>query len=124
VPNLTVVGMVLSVARSPSQWAVLGALAALVPIVWAIRFGGLIAVGCVVAASGVAWVARRWDAVDERVQGALVLFASLAWTAGAVWMDGLWSPAAGSLAIAQTAVTYAAFLVVRRLPGVRQRFVG
>jgi hypothetical protein len=121
-PNLTVIGLVLSVARSPSHWPAIGVLAALCTMIWAVRFAGVIAAGCLAAAWGVSWVARQWDAADERVQGALVLLASGALSGSALWMHGLWSFALAGVVVMHTALTYGAFLIVRRLPGVAQRF--
>jgi hypothetical protein len=113
-PNLTVVGLVLAAAGSPERWLPCSAVAALCSLVWAVRFpiavgGGYLAVGWLLH-----WVAGQWDAADPRVQSGLVGVSSALLTVGSLWLHDLWSLPVAGLALVQIAVTYGAFLLVRR----------
>lgn len=124
VPNLTVVGLVLSVTEAPEQWLSYSAMAGLCSLVWAVRFpiavgGGYLAVGWLIH-----WVAGQWDAADPRVQGGLVGVSGAFLTAGSLWLHDLWSLPVSGLALAQLALTYGTFMLVRRFAGSAGRPVG
>ena len=123
-PNLTLVGLVLAISRTPARWPVLAVAAACCSIVWAVRFPGAIAAGCLAAGWSVQRIAGQWDASDERVQGALVLALALLVTGGSLWLQGLWSLPVSGLAAAHVALTYGSFLVMRRLAGIVWRPAG
>lgn len=105
VPDLTLVGLVVTVARAPHRWAVLSGLAGLFMAVWAIRFAQQIFLGYLVTGWAVHALCRQWDLTDRRVQWLVVGIASLAMTFGALWLDGLWSPALMGLAMTRVALT-------------------
>jgi len=120
VPDLTLVGLVLAVGRSPRQWLIYSAIAGLWTVLWAVRFhapllAGYLAVGWTVQALG-----RRWDAADPKVQMGLVGWAAALITVGSLWLHDLWSVPVVGLAGAHVAMTCAALPPVRRLAGRRQ----
>ena len=119
-PNLTLVGLVLAVTEAPARWAALSAAAAGCATVWAIRFPAAVAAAHLAAGWGIRWVAAQWDASDERVQGLLVLLTTSVLTLGMLWVQDLWSLPVTGLAAAHLGLTYAAFLVIRRLAGPAQ----
>ncbi len=120
-PNLTLVGLVLAVASMPVRWPMLCASAAGCVLVWAVRIPAAVAAGYLAVGWSVYSVAGQWDVSDERVQGALVLGSSLLLTVGLLWLQELWSLPVAGLAAAHLALTYGAFVVVRRLAGTVQR---
>jgi len=91
VPDITLVGLVLAVGRSPGQWLALSGLSGLWTVVWAVRFQGAVFIGYLALGWAVQALTRRWDATEVRVQAAMVAMASLFMTAGALWLDELWS---------------------------------
>lgn len=123
-PDLTLVGLVLAVASRPARWPMLCASAAGCVLVWAVRIPAAVAAGYLAAGWNVHWVAGQWDASDERVQGALVLGSALLLTVGSLWLQELWSLPVAGRAAAHLALTYGAFMVVRRLAGSTRRPVG
>ena len=117
-PNLTMVGLVLAVARAPERWLALAAIAALTAMVWAIRFPAAVAGLYLATGWFVRWTAGRWDVSDALVQGALVAASSAAVAFSALWLHGVWSVPLAAAAAAHVLLTYAAFCAVRWLaPG-------
>ena len=114
-PNLTMVGLVLAVARAPERWLVCSAAAALTTIVWAVRFPAAVAGTYLGAGWLVRWTAAQWDVSDALVQGTLVATLSGAMALSALWMHGLWSLPLVGAADAHVLLTYAAFCAVRWL---------
>ena len=114
-PNLTMVGLVLAVARAPERWFACSVGAALTTMVWAIRFP--VAVAGLYLAAGwlVRWTAAQWDVSDARVQGTLVAAASGVMAFSSLWLHGLSSFSVAASALAHVLLTYAAFCAVRWL---------
>ncbi len=115
VPDLTLVGLVLAVVRSPRRWLVLSGIAGLWTVLWAVRFHvpllvGYLAVGWTAQALG-----RRWDAADAKVQLVLLGWAAAFMTFGSLWLHDLWSLPLAGLASAHVAMTCAALPLVRRI---------
>ena len=114
-PDLTLVGLVLAVGRRPAQWLIASLVAALLPVVSAVRFSGQLFSAYLVCGWLVQLVGRRWDAADGRVQGAMVLMATAALTLGAIWLEDLWSlPLLGSAGL-RVAATGLCVPLIQRL---------
>jgi hypothetical protein len=105
VPDLTLVGLVLTVGKAPSQWCLLSGMAGLFTVAWAVRSSGPILVGYLLLGWIVHVLARHWDATDLRVQCLMSGIASLVMTFGALWLSGLWSLPLLGLASAHVAMT-------------------
>ena len=114
-PNLTMVGLVLAVARAPARWHVCALIAALTAMIWAIRFPAAMAGLYIAAGWCVQWTAGEWDVSDPLVQGTLVAASSAAVALSSLWLHGLWSVSLAAGAAAHVLLTYAAFCVVRWL---------
>lgn len=107
VPDLTLIGLVLAISRQPSAWLLQTALAGVSAMLWAIRapwaiLAGYYALGWLLQA-----LASAWDLNDLRVEWLVVVLASLAMAAGALWLEHLWSWPLTGLLLARTAVTAA-----------------
>ena len=115
IPDLTLVGLVLAVARTPSRWLLLSAVAGICTMAWAGRFPqqtflSYIVLGWVVQALG-----RQWDATDPRVQVGMVGLASALLTLGGLWLDELWLLPLLGLSMVRVALTILAVPCVRHL---------
>ena len=115
VPDVTLLGLIVAVGRSPGRWLVLSGIAGLWTVLWAVRFqapllAAYLAVGWTVQALG-----RRWDASDPAVQGVLVGWAASLMTVGALWLHDLWSVPVAALAGVHVGITCAALPLVRRM---------
>jgi len=115
VPDLTLVGLVLSVGASPAQWLVLSGGAGLVTMVWAVRSSVPMFVGYLLIGFACRMAQRQWDASDLRIETGLVGASSLWLTLGAFWLDDLWSPLLLALMVVRTAVTCGAVPLVHHL---------
>ena len=115
VPNVTLVGLIISIARTPARWFALSVTAGVVLMAWAVRFPVQIFVCCLALGGTMRTLGRHWDATDLRVQTVMVGFASLALTAGALWLDDLGSLPLLGLAVAHIAVTILAVPCARYL---------
>ncbi len=91
VPNLTLVGLVLSVAAFPSRWFWLSAIAGWVMMLWTIRYSGLVMATFLVVGWVVRVLARHWDVTNVHVQRWVVGGASVVIAGGALWSEQLWS---------------------------------
>ena len=105
VPDLTLVGLIFTVARSPRHWLALSVLAGLFTLAGTVRFPGPIFMSYLVLGWIVQWLAGHWDVTDARVQYFMTGLASLAMTFGALWLDGLWSWPLVGLASVHVALT-------------------
>ena len=106
VPDLTLIGVVLSVGRAPERWLVLSGLAGFCTMLWAVRFPIQTAMGAVALGAGMRLLTQRWDVTDRRVASLVVGVASAASTLGTLWMEQVsWSTALLGLAGARVAVT-------------------
>ena len=114
-PDLTLVGLVLAVGRRPAQWLIASLVAALLPVVSAVRFQGQLFSAYLVCGWLVQLVGRRWDAADGRVQGAMVLMAAAGLTLGAIWLEDLWSLPLLGLAGLRVAATGLCVPLIQRL---------
>lgn len=115
VPDLTLVGLVLSVARFPSRWLVFSGAAGLLTMAWAVRsfsplFAGYLLVGWATRTAG-----HRWDATDLRIEVWLAGGGSLLLTLGAFWLDDQRSPVLLLLMVVRTALTCSVVPLVHHL---------
>ena len=115
VPNLTLVGLIVGLAREPRHWVALSGAAGLFTMMWAVRFPQPILLGYLLIGGGVRTLAQHWDLSDARVQALLIGLASAAMTASSLWLDHLWSLALVGLAGIHVAVTLLAAPVARRV---------
>ena len=92
VPDLTLAGLVLSVARAPTRWLALSGWAGFLTVGWAVRFPGQIFTGYLLIGWASQMVARQWDATDLRIECVLVAAGSLVLMLGMLWLADLWSP--------------------------------
>lgn len=114
-PNLTMVGLILAVARAPGRWLLCSIAAALSVMIWAVRFPAVVAGTYVATGWSVRWVATQWDMSDPLVQGALVAAVSAVMAFSSLWLHGLWSVSLAANAFAHVLLTSAAFCTVRWL---------
>jgi hypothetical protein len=121
VPDLTVIGLVLSVRRHAGRWLLLSAISGWFAMAWAIRWSAPVFLGVLLAGAGVRAAGRHWDASDLRVELFLAGAACLLLDAGAFWLGWTWSVRLAGLALARTAVTCAALPLVRSLAAVVER---
>ena len=115
VPDLTLVGLVLSVARFPSRWLALSGTAGLLTMAWAVRsfspmFAGYLLIGWATRLAGC-----RWDVTDLRIESWLAGGGSLLLTLGAFWLDDQWSLVLLFLMVIRTALTCGAVALVHHL---------
>ena len=90
-PDFVVLGMVLSLARSPQRWLFIAAAVAGMMLLWAIRFSALLAVGTLGLGALLAWAAGRWDFSDRRVLLIAVGSAALSMNGLMIWSEDLWT---------------------------------
>ena len=115
VPDLTLVGLVLAVARTPSRWFLLSVVAGVFTMAWAIRFPKQVFLFYVVLGWVVHVLGRQWDATDLRVQVSMVGLAGALLSLGALWLDELSSLSLLGLSMARVAMTVLAVPCVRHL---------
>ena len=115
VPDMTLVGLVLSVVRAPTRWLALSGWAGLITVVWAVRFPGPIFTGYLLIGWTCQMLARQWDATDLRIECLLAAAGSLFLMAGALWLDDLWSPLLLVLTGVRTALTCGVVPLVHHL---------
>ncbi len=115
VPDLTVVGLVLTVARTPSRWFLFSVVAGLFTMGWAVRFPRQVFLSYVALGWVVQTLGRQWDATDLRVQVSLVGLASALLTVAGLWLDELWSLPLLGLSMIRIALTVLMVLCVRHL---------
>ena len=115
VPDLTLVGLVLAVARTPSRWFLLSVVAGVFTMAWAIRFPNQVFLFYVALGWVVQLLGRQWDATDLRVQVGMVGLAGALLSLGALWLDELSSLPLLGLSMAHVATTVLAVPCVRHL---------
>ena len=115
VPDLTLVGLVLSVVRSPTRWLSLSGWAGLITVVWAVRFPGPIFTGYLLVGWASQVVARQWDATDLRIECLLAAAGSFLLMLGMLWLDDAWSPLLLALTGLRAALTCGVVPLVHRL---------
>ncbi|MBI2495597.1 MAG: hypothetical protein HYY59_05875 [Candidatus Omnitrophica bacterium] len=120
-PDLTLIGLVLSVGKAPQRWAVLSLTVGCFAMLWMARWAGAIFLGYLLCGWAVGTLARWWDTADARIQGCLVLAAGAAMTLGLLWLDHLWSLPVLGLALARVLVTGGCTPLVRRLVDTKAR---
>ncbi|MBI2104240.1 MAG: hypothetical protein HYT90_01490 [Candidatus Omnitrophica bacterium] len=115
VPDLTLLGLVVAVARSPGRWLLLSGIAGLWTVLWAVRFQAPLLAGYLAVGAAVQVLGRRWDAADAKVQAILLGGAAACLTFGSLWLHNLWSVPLVGLAVIHVGMTCAALPLVRRL---------
>jgi len=115
VPDLTLVGLILSVGRFPSRWLGLSGAAGLLTMAWAIRSFGPMFAGYLLIGWATRVVGHRWDATDLRIESWLAGAGSLLLTLGAFWLDDQWSATLLLLMAVRTALTCATVGLVHHL---------
>ena len=119
VPDLTLIGLVVTISQVPQQWLRLSVITGLFATSFAIRCSGPLLVSYL----GLGWMvqrlARRWDVTDLRVQVLVVSVGNVLITLGLLWLDELWSiPLLGLVAV-RVMLTGLAVLCVRPLMRVK-----
>ena len=89
VPDLTTIGLVLAVSKTPSRWLAYAGCTGVLLTVWAIRHPAAVEVSCLLIGWGTQLTAQRWDAGDLRVQCLLIGMASALMTLWALWLEDL-----------------------------------
>ena len=115
VPDLTLVGLVLAVARMPSRWLLFSVVAGVFTMAWAVRFPNQLFLFYVALGWGVRVLGRQWDATDLRVQVGMVGLAGALLSLGALWLDARSSLSLLELSMAHVAMTVLAVPCLRRL---------
>ena len=122
VPDFTLIGLVLTISKTPHRWPVCTAAAALWVQIWTVRFAVPIGIGYVAVGFGVQQLARYWDLQDERLRALLVITSSALLLGEALWLDQQpWTCQLFSLMSLRIAVTAASLLLVRVIWGARVR---
>ena len=114
IPNFTLVGLILAVARSPRWWLPLSGLAGLCMLIWSVRFPRTILLAYLMLGWLIRWLAGRWDVTDARVQSLLAMAACGLLTGGALWLEGFWSWSLLGAAAVQVILTGVTIHAVRR----------
>ena len=115
VPDLTLVGLILSVGRAPARWLAFSVLAGLITAVWAVRFPGQLVAGYLL----IGWVSqllsRHWNAADLRIECLHAAAGSLFLMVGMLWLEDLWLLRLLLLTVLRAAVTCGAVPLVHRV---------
>src|SRR3989338_5877258 len=115
VPDLTLVGLILSVGRAPARWLAFSVLAGLLTAVWAVRFPGQLVAGYLL----IGWVSqllsRHWDAADLRIECLYAAAGSLFLMVGMLWLSALWSGRLLAFKLFRAAVTCGAVPLVHHM---------
>ena len=115
VPDLTLVGLVLAIARAPHRWLPASSVAGVAALLWAVRFPQPILAGYLLMGWLIHAAATPWDLDDLRVQSLLVGLASLLMTAGGLWLEETASLPLVGWASVRVALTLLSLPVVRSL---------
>ena len=115
VPNLTLLGLVLTVTAKPERWFACSLLAAGAMTLWSIRWLPTLFLAGVGLGWSVRQVTRHWDARDVRVQLLLVALGSATMTFGSLYLDQLFSVAAWVSATLHVAITLLMFPIAKAL---------
>ena len=115
VPDLTLVGLVLSVARFPSKWLLLSGVAGLLTSAWAVQSFSLMFAGYLLVGWATRIAGHRWDVTDVRIESWLAGGGSLLLTLAAFWLHDQWSPVLLFLMTVRTALTCSAVALVHPL---------
>jgi len=115
-PNLTLIGMVLTVSRLPQRWSLCAVTAGLVAMAWSVRVPALAFFSYLAAGAICRAASAQWDLHDRRVQSVVTGLAGALLLVTALWLEGIWSVGLLAAGMVQVAVTVLALHVVRRLP--------
>lgn len=115
VPDLTLVGLVLAVGRSPARWFAWSVFAGLITVVWAVRFSGQVFAGYLVMGLVSHLLSRHWDVTDLRIECLLVAAGSLCLMVGMLWLEDLWSLRVLLATVVRAAVTCGAVLGIHHV---------
>ena len=115
VPDLTLVGALHSVIRSPARWLSYSMTGGLLVMAWAVRIPVALCLTYLTMGWVVCLLCRRWDVTDLRVQVLLIGAASLLLSTEALWLEGLWSLPRSALAVGHAALGSLSALFIRRL---------
>jgi hypothetical protein len=113
IPDLTLVGLVLSVGAAPVRWLICSVAAGLFAMTWALRWVPQIFLGYLLIGWGLQWLSQRWDAGDVRLQAGYAGGVALTMRIVLLWLDQLWSVPLAGWVIVQTVVTCASLPMVR-----------
>lgn len=105
VPQLTLVGLVISILRYPKGWLLLSLLTALVANTWTIRLAYAVCMMVLALGFSVQWIIRRWDVNEMMLQILLVVLAVVLFDLGMVWLEDSWSWAQLGSVLLNTIVT-------------------
>lgn len=115
IPNVTLLALILAVARHPTRWLGPALLTAFAIVVWAVRDAREVFLAPLAIAGIVRLLVQHWDGHDLRVQILLVTAGVLAWNLTGLWLDGAWERSMLQLLIAQPVLTGASVPLVRAL---------
>jgi len=115
VPDLSLVVLVIVVARVPDRWLSLSWLAGVFKMTWAVRFPGQILVSTLFVGWVVQALSRRLDTTDPRTEWLIVGLASLCLTLGALWVEELWTVPLMGLAVVHVSLTVLAVPLARQV---------
>ena len=115
VPNLSLVVLVVIVARVPNRWLILSWLAGMFMMVWTVRFPVLVFASYLFVGWAVQALSQRLDTTDPRAEWLIVGLASLCLTLGALWLESLWSVSLVGLAVVHIGLTVLAVPLTRRV---------
>ena len=115
VPDLTVVGLMVAVTRTPHRWLPLSLVAGAATMVWMIRFAAPLLLGYVTFGWVLQVLITHWEISDWRLRSTLAALVSLLLTLTALWLDETWSLTLLALLLARAFLTALAVPVVQRL---------
>ena len=115
VPDLTLIGLVVVIIRTPRRWLTYSALAGLFTMCWVAR--DPVPIG--LAYGVVGWVTQllmqEWDLGDPRLACGVVAAACAAMTLGLLWLEDLWSAVMIGWFMIRVTVTIGSALLAHRV---------
>ena len=115
VPNITLVGLMLTIAKHPERWLVLAWVAGVFTTLWTVRASGGILFSYFVIGGVIQIMAKRWDLDDVRIQPWLVGGLTLLFTFFLIWLEAIQAWPILGPALCHALATCAVLPFVRRL---------
>ena len=116
IPDITLVGLLLAIGKTPERWLSLSLIAGLLMVLWAVRFPAQVFASYLAGGWAIRTISTRWDVTDLRVQCVIAALAGGVMRVWGLWLDNLWSVALLGLASLQALLTGCC------VPGVRWLF--
>ena len=113
VPDVTLIGLIMTVAAAPAQWWVGSGCAMLLTLAWTIRHATLLCGGWWLIGWGCHHLVRYWDLTDGPLQPVGIGVISVGMTTARLWLEGAWSFPLLGLSVLHAAITALAAAALR-----------